>query len=229
MTRVRVRFRVRVGTLTWRKEKKMKLIAYRLSDVDSWYLSFTVQAIVLGMINLCYYLTVIFTNSSVRPSGVSCYTTDVYMGLGTFWYDQYLFEWWLAEINWLGFIYPLLQLSFWCFTTTTGTSVRIPNMIITAFLTVLFATSLAILLWELVFCADFNFCRSCDCMQKFSCTPNPWFIWRILYQGYFIYILLTYGFVYFMKLIEESMDERVTGWLLNYQMAKYLRKVKEGP
>jgi hypothetical protein len=204
----------------------MKLIKYELSDTDSWFIQFSVLGIFLGFINLGYYTTLVFTNDKIRPSHVECYTTDVYMGLGTFWYDQYLFEWWLAIINWLCFIYPLLQLSFWAYTTATMTSIRIPSMILSAVIFVVFLLSLAIILYETIFCADFNFCRSCDCEQKFSCTPNPGFIWRSLYQGYFLSMILTYGFVAFMDLNEKSAEDRVKGWMLNYQMAKYLIKMK---
>ena len=202
----------------------MKAIKFYLSDTDTWFIFYSLFTAMIGGFNLWYYQNIIFTNSTIRPENVSCYTTDVYRGLGTFWYDQYLFEWWLAIINWIGFVYPLLQLGFWAQIVTTGKGYRIANLVISVFVFIFFCISLGVLIYELIFCADFNFCRSCECSQKFNCSPNPGFIWRIIYQAYFLTVSLTFGFIAFAKMNEESTKERTQEWYFRFASIKLLKE-----
>lgn len=195
-----------------------------ISSTDAWFLSFTSLSIILSGGYFVYWLNVIFTNGVIQAENVEFYTTEVYRGLGTFWMDQYLFEWFWGLFSFIAIIYPIFELAFWLRTSTSTQSLRIANLFISSFVFILFAVYAFITLYELIFCADFNMCRSSDCEQKFDCSPNPNFVYRSIFLVFFLIEVLAYGFFAFTSLIEKGRDERVEDMVIRYGMKTYLQK-----
>ena len=174
---------------------------------DKWILSVCCVSIIIHGAFFTYWLSTIFTNSSIRPSDVSCYTTDVYRGLGTFWLDQYLFEWIWAAACFICIIYPFAQVFIFTTAAARAKNTRIFNLFFSSFVFIIFAIYEGITFYELIFCADFNLCRSCNCSQKFNCTANPWYVFRTIFLIYFLLETLTIGFYAFSKVTEKDKIE----------------------
>ena len=200
-----------------------------LTGSNMWIVIFTLFSIILSFAFFIYWIGVIFTNSRIRPSNVPCYASgeDVYRGLGTFYMDQYLVEWILAFLSYSAFIYPQFQILLWVGTATSSKSYRLSNLFISTFVFVYFAIYELYALYQLSFCTDWNICRSCGCAQKFDCTPNPWFTFRVIFVVWFLIETLAYGFFAFTKLIEKDRIEVIKKRIAIGQLTKYLKEKRK--
>lgn len=197
---------------------------FQFTGFDHFILIFSLLVEMVAWANVANSMNIVFTNNVIETLDVPCYTKDVYRGLGTFWYDQYLFEWWLFVAMWVPVVYPFYQVYLWAGATTQGDQTRVQNLFISAVCFIVFAIIFGILAYQSFFCADFNFCRSCDCEQKFDCFPNSSWWFRLMFCLFFIMVTLIYGTVALLGFYELESEERVKNWSTKAKAIMYLRE-----
>lgn len=191
---------------------------------DEFIIWFSFTVLIISWAHFANVMNIVFTNNTVSTTDVPCYTDDLYLGLGTYWYDQYLFEWWLLLAYWVSIIYPLYEIYVWSGAVTQGYKTRIENMFISAVVFIVFAINFGVLAYQSFFCADFNFCRSCDCEQKFDCFPNSSWWFRLMFTLFFLIVTLIYGTLALLGEFEYEAKERVKRWSVRAKAIMYLRK-----
>ena len=204
-------------------EAVSKMSWFYYSGFDHFMIIFSLLVTMVSWANVANSMNIVFTNDKIETLDVPCYTQDVYRGLGTFYYDQYIFEWWLFTSTWVSFVYPLYQVYLWAGAATQGYQTRVENMFISTVVFVVFAIVFGIMSYQSFFCADFNFCRSCDCEQKFNCQPNSMWWFRLMFCLFIMMTTLIYGTVGLLGFYEIESEERVRIWSNKAKAIEYMK------
>ena len=205
---------------------KSKADSYEIfyySGFDQFILIFSLAVITAAWANAINIMNFVYTNSRIRPDDIPCWSSDLYLGLGSYWYDQYFFEWWINVAYLVTVFYPGYEIYLWSSSSTQGTQTRIENLFISAAVFIVFSVIFGVQAYESFFCADFNFCRSCPCTQKFNCEPNSAWWFRLMFTLFFLIVCLVYGTLALLGYFEDESKTRVKRWAIKGESLLYLQ------
>jgi hypothetical protein len=187
------------------EEKRRKLFS-KLIPKPTLLIIFFRFEIFITIITFPYilaWLNVVFTYEYLTTSDYPTYSDSLYMGLGTFWFDRYLVDWWVILSDSIYFVVIIQQALSISMLYTMQIPGRTANIFILGSFAVIKILTFIIRAYQIIWCAQFNICRG---DPPDPTIANPIFIYMLSMNAAWIIFLIIYGLLWFIGIFETSFD-----------------------
>ena len=186
---------------------------------------FTIFQCIMVIITIPYmiaWLNVVFTYEFLTTADYPRYSDDLFMGLGTFWFDRYLTDWWIVLSDALYIIIVTQQAISVANVYILDFPGRTLNIFILGTFTAIKIVTLATRIYQIAWCSKFNICRGDPPNPN---TPDPIFIYMLSMNAAWLVFLVIYALLWTIGTFENDYKDYLDQFDINIE--RFMESIKD--